>query len=564
MRAYRTFLPIQILIFLVFACCAQAQDWPTFRHDNARTGAQPIASSLSNPAEVGKLSVRWQFPGASSAAQVGPFSAAPIVVGGTVFIGNENGYFYALDAATGTLKWQYPPAGQPALRVGDDKSPFRYGIKSGAAYWDRQPNGAVIFPAQDPSLGPYGSARLFAVDAKLGTLIWKSDLIAEVDSLTSGSSTDLHERIEHSPPLVLDNVVYVGVQSFDNPTQVGRIVAVDIATGNKIPAFQFRAVGTPTSPPGTVRGGGIWNGPATDGDDIYFTTGNTNRDNGHPPLAAEPKPNYGVSMVKIDKASGKLKWAYKTVPYSSECDSDWAAGATVMNTSCGRMIASVQKDGWSYAIEAASTPSCPLTGHSWQFPPTTKGCMFAENSCPSSPQQEPTQDKAPHGDDDYRRPGAAWNDVYIVRTGGESRNEDPVNVGYRRLHALNACAATEATRVRWLADIPHSTESQWGYSVGAPTVTGGIVFVGTDQGHVVVFADPSVAPAAGSRCSNVNYVTAADCTAAGYSLVSIPQTLADVQVSDGGSLAGIRTEPVLANGRVFVATLKGHVYMLQP
>jgi hypothetical protein len=91
-----------------------------------------------------------------------------------------------------------------------------------------------------------------------------------------------------------------------------------------------------------------------------------------------------MSMVKIDKASGKINWAFKTVPFSSDCDSDWAAGATVMNTSCGRMIASVQKDGWSYAIEAANTPSCPLTGQSWQFPPTTKGCMFRANTCPSS------------------------------------------------------------------------------------------------------------------------------------------------------------------------------------
>jgi len=65
--------------------------------------------------------------------QVSPFSAAPIVVGDTVFIGNENGFFYALDAATGTLKWQYPPAGEPALLVANNE--FKYpGIKSSAAY----------------------------------------------------------------------------------------------------------------------------------------------------------------------------------------------------------------------------------------------------------------------------------------------------------------------------------------------------------------------------------------------------------------------------------------------
>jgi len=43
---------------------------------------------------------------------------------------------------------------------------------------------------------------------------------------------------------------------FDNPTQIGRIIAVDITTGHRISAarFQFQAVGTPALPPGTVRG----------------------------------------------------------------------------------------------------------------------------------------------------------------------------------------------------------------------------------------------------------------------------------------------------------------------
>ena len=567
-----TFLSLQVF-FLVFAASAHAQDWPTFRHDNARTGAQPVASPLSNPEEVQKITVRWAFP-ETITAQVGPFSAAPIVVGETVFIGNQNGYFYALNAATGALKWQYPPGDQPGLLGGNNQ--FLYpGIKSSAVFarWDGQKNGAVILAAQDPVLGPYGSdgspygsARLFAVDAELGTLIWKSDLIAEINGLTPRSNTERHERIEHSPPLVLDNVVYVSVQSFDNPTQVGRIVALDVTTGHIIPAFQFQAVGTPTSPPGTVRGGGIWNGPATDGDDLYFTTGNTNRDYGNPPLTTEPLPNYGVSMVKINKASGKIEWAYKAVPFTSECDSDWAAGATVMNTSCGRIVASVQKDGWSYGIEAEIKRLCPLTGHSWQFPPTTNGCLFEEHTCPSDPRTRPHQDEAEHGDDDYRRPGAAWNDVFIVRTGGESRMQDGVATGYTRLHALNACAETESTRVRWIADIPNN----WGgvSSVGAPSVTGGIVFVGTDQGHLVALADPSVAPGAGWRCSNVDYPTAAGCAAMGYSLVQIPRILADVQVWDGGSLTAIRTEPVLASGRVYVSSVSwnghGHVYMLQP
>jgi outer membrane protein assembly factor BamB len=560
--------------FAALMSAGRAQEWPTFRHDNQRTGMQPVASNLSNPAEIGQLAIKWSFP--TTAAGLDAFRASPIVVNGTVFIGNDNGYFYALDAATGALKWQYPNAGTQALLGGD--SQWRYGIQSSAAYWNRSPDGAVIFAAQDPSLDPlcpaadpecpkgasYGSTRLIALDAKTGALIWKSDRIAEIngDSDTNGGDANknrqLRQRSGYSPPLIFDNKVYIGVQSFENPIQIGRVIAVDLTTGHVVPAFHFQAVGTPASPLGTVRGGGVWNGPATDGTGIYFTTGNTNIDNGNPPQTTEPNPNHGVSLIRVDKGTGKIVWPYHTVPFKADCDCDWSAGATVMHTSCGVLIASVQKDGWSYAIDAeqsASGPSCPLSGNSWQFPPTTRGCLFpGGNGCPGN------ISVAPHGDDDYRRPGAAWNDVFIVRTGGESRPAAGVRDGYGRLHGLNACAKTEKDRVRWISDIPNNSGNP--NSLGAATVTGGIIFIGTDEGHLVVLGDPGVVPGVGMRCSNTLYSTASACTAAGYSIVPIPKVLKNVAMTDGGSLVAIRNEPVLAEGHVFVGTSKGHLYML--
>jgi outer membrane protein assembly factor BamB len=167
-----------------------------------------------------------------------------------------------------------------------------------------------------------------------------------------------------------------------------------------------------------------------------------------------------------------------------------------------------------------------------------------------------------HGDTGYRQPGAAWGDVFIVKTGGESLVQDGVIAGYSRLHALNACATSELDRVRWIFDVPNTSGGP--YSFGAPTVTGGIVFIGTDQGNLVVFGDPSVVPAAGVRCSNIDYTTETDCIAAGYSMVTIPAVLANVRVPDLSSIAGLRGEPVLANGRVYVSSVGGHVYMLEP
>jgi len=161
-----------------------------------------------------------------------------------------------------------------------------------------------------------------------------------------------------------------------------------------------------------------------------------------------------------------------------------------------------------------------------------------------------------HSDDRYLVRGAVWNDVFVTMTGGENVVSD-VNSGFGRLHGLNICAA-KSGRVRWLFDVPSAMLGVI-YQLGPPTVTRGVVFVGTAQGHVVAFADPSVAPGVGLRCSNP-FVSNASCVANGFALVPQPSVLADVKL-DGSR---ILTEPALAGGRVFVATEGGHVYMLEP
>jgi outer membrane protein assembly factor BamB len=160
-----------------------------------------------------------------------------------------------------------------------------------------------------------------------------------------------------------------------------------------------------------------------------------------------------------------------------------------------------------------------------------------------------------HGDTHYKKSGAAWGDVFFAETGGYARLVSGASSGYGKLHALNACAP-DSLRVRWILDVPGA--ATWGYGLGAPTVTGGIVYLGTSQGHVLAIADPSVAPAAGVRCANTNY-TVAQCAGAGYTTVPVPAVLANVTV--GG---GMWNEPALAAGKVYVATDAGTVHMLAP
>jgi outer membrane protein assembly factor BamB len=480
--------------------------------------------------------------GGVGGAKAGAFLASPIVVNDTVFIGSDDGYFYALDAASGGLKWQYPrKPWEPPLH-GKAADPFADGIKTSASYWFRPPNGAVIFSAQDPSLGVKKSdARLFALDAASGSVIWKTP-IASITGDSECNRRELHQMNRYSTPLIFNGRAYVGIANEEYPVGIGRVKAVDLSNGLIDSIFRFQSV------PDGFRGGGVWNGLATDGTGIYFTTGNV-RTNSCDYPNPKPEPDHGLSMIRVDKDTGAIKWAFQPVPYELDEDTDWAAGATVMSTSCGELIASVQKDGWTWLV-GPNGPD-PLT--KWSFP---TGPWYTNNGFQVG-------DGTDHDDSGYRGPGAAWNDVFIVRTGGENLVHDNVTAGYGKLHALNACAKAEKDRVRWIADIPNNSGGK--KSLGAPTVTGGIVFVGTDQGHLIVLADPSVVPATEFTCSNADYSTASDCARAGFNpMTPSLKPLANVSLPDGGSLGAIRSEAVLARGRVFVGTGNGHVYMLEP
>jgi len=465
---------------------------------------------------------------------------------GRVFIGNGNGRLYALDAATGKMLWEYPKPPAPPLTseyaAVNAENPSSAGVASSAsiALIEKQ-RPIIVFAAPDRSIGSMlGSGRLFALDPATGNEVWKSPEIAVLNGTTSSITDEAtaikqrHEQIGYSSPLVVDSSIYVGIADHgDDPIQAGRVVAVDTNSGAIVGGFKFASTGT--------RGGGIWSAVAggLDKDTVAITTGNARDWNGG--SQSQPSPDHSLSMLGLNGTSGGINWELRAVPFDDDNDPDWAAGPALLDASCGHVAASTQKDGWTYAARSNSTGG-GLPGVLWQFPPT--GIPF------------PSGDMR-HGDTRYIRPGTGWNDTYITMDGGYDVEASQPGFGFTRLHALCVCASSRQP-VRWIADILGTIPMQE-YQVGPPTITGGIVFVGTSGGHLIVLADPIVYTSAQSVCSN-HEVSTANCAAAGYAVVQMPIQLNDVDV---GRVA-IQTEPALAEGRVFVATDGGSVIMLQP
>ena len=145
----------------ILACSG---DWPAFGHDSTRWGQQAKPSGLSDANFVKTLKVKWQF----NSPQAGGFRASPIVFQGKVYVGNGNGRLYAIDADTGKLVWQYPPANQP-LTSSFTCNPSGLGIASrrldrAGSEGDRRRD-LRLLTARSPGLG---SGRLFALNAATG------------------------------------------------------------------------------------------------------------------------------------------------------------------------------------------------------------------------------------------------------------------------------------------------------------------------------------------------------------------------------------------------------------
>jgi outer membrane protein assembly factor BamB len=531
-------------------------DWPAFRHSGWRDGQQTMPSVLTNPDNVRKLKPVWTF---TPPAADGPtaFKASPIVFQGRVFIGNGNGRLYALNATTGALLWEYPkPPAQALLskysQANGGENPSSHGLAASATIaLNKNIRPMVVFGAPDPSLSDkMGSGRLFALDPASGAEIWKSPEIAVVDGLTSSISnesvaiTQRHEQFGYSSPLALGSLIYIGISDHgDDPIQNGRVVAVNSDNGFVVGGFKFDSTSS-------ARGGDIWSSVAggLDKNMIAVTTGNSANWSGG--SQSEPTVDNALSMLGLNASSGAINWKLRAVPFNLDMDPDWAAGPALLDTRCGHAAASTQKDGWTYAAQSNSSGGASPKVL-WQFPPT--GIPFTSGN---------------HDDTRYIKPGAGWNDTYIAMDGGYELEAGQAGSGFTRLHALDVCAPSSQP-VRWIANIPHTTACPPGanpsqfceYQLGPPTVTGGIVFVGTPTANLIALADPSVYASALSICNNPE-IPSAQCAAQGFAMVPQPIQLLDLPLGSG--FGAIQTEPVIAGGAVYVAGDGGQVMKLAP
>ncbi len=242
-------------------------NWPAYldgvTHDSYNSATTAITQSNAST-----LAKAWHFmPGAPPVASLG--AASPTVYDGVIYIGGNNGTFYALKEATGKTVWTaflgyLNPTGTCGTR----------GITSTATV------------ATDPMTGVLtvyvsgGNGYLYALNAGTGTVIWQSVIHKEVGDVTN--------YYDWSSPTVVNDRIYVGLAGSCTTHVRGGVLEFNQTTGARLATYY-------TVPSGEV-GGSVWSSAAVASNgNVFVGTGND----------LPPTPgNAGTSEAIVD-LSGK-------------------------------------------------------------------------------------------------------------------------------------------------------------------------------------------------------------------------------------------------------------------
>ena len=164
---------------------------------------------------IGRLGLAWAVDVPSPMG----LSAEPIVVDGVVYLGAPFDKVFAIDAATGKLRWQF----DPHIRInGPWRNSYEGRKNRGVAVW----NGKVYVGT--------GDCRMVAIDAASGKQVWET-LVCDADQ------TGITEA-----PKVGDGKVFTGWAGMEYDVR-GGVVALDAETGKKTWTF-WTTPGDPSKP----------------------------------------------------------------------------------------------------------------------------------------------------------------------------------------------------------------------------------------------------------------------------------------------------------------------------
>ncbi len=277
-------------------------DWPTYGHDAQHTfnGRTTLTKSSATT-----LKQAWFFRTGDAV------TATPTVVAGTVFVGSWDDSFYAVNLATGRLRWKYRLSAQNAITPYPGEHPRDTSSDGGlvtSSAWYEPASGAR------PNLVIFGGGyTLYALNAQTGGLYWRHDYTGRPDQ---PSNPDRDGTRIFSSPVVAGGKVLFGVDVDGTPGYRGYVVAASVDTGKPVWEYQ-----TDTTTHGRFLNdgcGSVWSSGTvlTRAALVVFDVADCHFSNA-PPLSE--------SVFALHLGNGHLAWAFRPPRSDDKCDFDFGA-----------------------------------------------------------------------------------------------------------------------------------------------------------------------------------------------------------------------------------------------
>jgi len=370
-------MPVTVFCFSALAQSSSAEsrnrDWPVY--GGAPEGGHYSPLTQINKSNVKQLQVAWTF----DTEETGGLQTSPIVVNGVLYGLSPSQKIFALDAATGKLKWKYDPG-----IVGTQ--PDR-----GLAYWS-SPNG------KDKRIVVGVMNFVYALDAETGQ-----------PSATFGDHgrIDLRENLGRdpatasivltSPALVYKDLVMVGGREPETlPAPPGDIRAYDVRTGKL--RWSFHTIPHPgefgydTWPKDAWKTSGAannWAGMALDSKTgiLYVPTGSASFDFYGADRVGDDL--FANCLIALNAETGERIWHFQGVRHDL-WDRDFpSAPALVTVKRDGRDVAAVaqtSKQGFVFLFNRANgTPLFPIEYHKYPHSNLPGEVTAEEQGLPTKP-----------------------------------------------------------------------------------------------------------------------------------------------------------------------------------
>ena len=297
-------------------------DWTAYGASNFGTRFSSLKQITAD--NVKNLQLAWEFQTGDHKGPDDPDEftneVTPLKIGDLLYTCSPHQIVFALDAATGRLRWRFDP------KIEHHKN-FQHMTCRGVAYHETRPGAVDIAGAAAPAecarriFLPTDDGRLFALDADSGKPCEGFGAHGQIDLKAGNEITTLGFYEGTSPPVVTDKVVIMAgavIDNYSNKVPSGAIRGFDVYTGKLLWAFDPGNPDPNEMPsaahhftPGSPNG---WSVGAADEalGLVYIPLGSSSPDIWGGNRSANNE-RYDSALVALDIATGKLRWSFQNV-----------------------------------------------------------------------------------------------------------------------------------------------------------------------------------------------------------------------------------------------------------